>query len=162
MDIISLINCLSDPGCIMGQIINGLIIAMVMFLVASGLSLILGILGVLNFAHGSLYMLGAYFTYTIMNSFGNFWWALIFAPIGVGLVGVLLERFFIRKLYGLPELYTLLLTYAFILVFDDIVKLIWGIFDLSVPMPALFRRPPVDILGSIVPAYYIFFIVKFD
>jgi branched-chain amino acid transport system permease protein len=143
----------------MGQFINGLIIAMVLFLVASGLTLILGVLGVLNFAHGSLYMIGAYFTYTIMASVGSFGLALILAPIGVGLLGVILERFFIRRVYGLPELYQLLLTYAFILVFDDVVKLIWGIFDLSVRMPSTFRRPPVTFLGSIIPFYYLFVIL---
>ena len=159
MDIASLVNCLGDPGCMLSQIINGLIIGMVLFLVASGLSLILGVLGVLNFAHGSLYMVGAYFTYTVMASIGNFGLALILAPIGVGILGVVMERLFIRRVYGLDELYQLLLTYAFILVFDDIVKLIWGIFDLSVPMPGLFRRPPVSVMGAFVPFYYLFIIL---
>lgn len=142
MDIGSLLHCFADPGCITVQLVNALIIAMILFLVASGLTLILGVLGVLNFAHGSLYMMGAYFTYTVMKYIGNFGLALIIAPIGVGILGVILERFFIRRVYGLDELYQLLLTYAFILVFDDIVKLIWGIFDLSVTMPPAFRRPP--------------------
>lgn len=159
MDIGSLLHCFADPGCITVQLVNALIIAMILFLVASGLTLILGVLGVLNFAHGSLYMMGAYFTYTVMKYIGNFGLALIIAPIGVGILGVILERFFIRRVYGLDELYQLLLTYAFILVFDDIVKLIWGIFDLSVTMPPAFRRPPISILGSIVPFYYLFIIL---
>jgi branched-chain amino acid transport system permease protein len=159
MDIASLLNCLSSPGCILGQIISALIIAMVLFLVASGLSLILGVLGVLNFAHGSLYMLGAYFAYTLMSALGNFGVALILAPIGVGILGVVLERFFIKRVYGLPDLYQLLLTYAFILILDDAAKLIWGIFDLSVPVPSLFRRPPITIMESIIPFYYLFIIL---
>ncbi len=159
MDIASLLNCLTSPGCILSQIINGFIIAMILFLVASGLTLILGVMGVLNFAHGSLYMVGAYLTYTVMASLGNFGLALLLAPIGVGIVGVALERFFIKRVYGLPELYQLLLTYAFILFFDDVVKLIWGIFDLSVPVPSAFRRPPLNLLGSLVPFYYIFIMV---
>lgn len=156
MDIASLLNCLSSPGCILGQIIGALIIAMVLFLVASGLTLILGVLGVMNFAHGCLYMFGAYLTYTFMAAFGNFGVAMILAPIGVGVLGVVLERFFIKRVYGLPDLYQLLLTYAFILVLDDSAKLIWGIFDLSVPVPSLFRRPPITIMETIVPFYYIF------
>ncbi len=107
MDIASLLNCLSSPGCILGQLISALIIAMVLFLVASGLALILGVLGVLNFAHGSLYMMGAYLTYTVMAAFGNFGVALLLAPIGVGIIGVILERFFIKRFYGLPDLYQL-------------------------------------------------------
>jgi branched-chain amino acid transport system permease protein len=103
-----------------------------------------------------LYMVGAYLTYTVMVSLGNFGLALILAPLGVGIVGVALERFFIKRVYGLSELYQLLLTYSFILVFDDGVKLIWGSFDLSVPVPSVFRRPPVNVLGSLVPFYYIF------
>ncbi len=159
MDIASLLNCLGEPGCILAQVINGFIIAMILFLVASGLTLILGVMGVLNFAHGSLYMVGAYLTYTVMASLGNFGLALILAPMGVGVVGVVLERFFIKRVYGLSELYQLLLTYSFILVFDDLVKLIWGSFDLSVPVPGVFRRPPVNLLGSVVPFYYLFIIL---
>jgi branched-chain amino acid transport system permease protein len=84
---------------------------------------------------------------------------MILVPIGVGLLGVILERVFIRRLYGLDQLYILLLTYAFILVFDDVVKLIWGSFDLSVGMPATFRRPPFFIFQAPVPAYYVYLIV---
>lgn len=159
MDIGSLLHCFESPGCIATQFINALIIAMILFLVASGLTLILGVLGVMNFAHGSLYMMGAYFTYTLMKYGGNFGLALILAPIGVGLLGVVLERFFIRRVYGLDELYQLLITYAFILVFDDIVKFIWGSFDLSVPPPQTFRRPPVMVFDSAVPFYYLFIIL---
>jgi len=159
MDIDSLLKCLVSPGCIIGQIINGVIIAMILFLVASGLSLILGVLGVLNFSHGSLYMVGAYITYTVIEKFTNFGMALLIAPIAVGILGLILERFFIRRIYGYDELYQLLMTYAFILIFDDAVKFIWGILDLSVPMPRAFQRPPVQIFGAIFPIYYIFIVI---
>jgi branched-chain amino acid transport system permease protein len=159
MDIASLVNCLGSPGCILGQLISALIIATVLFLVASGLTLILGVLGVLNFAHGSFYMIGAYFTYTIMAAVGNFGVALLLAPIGVGILGAVVERLFIKRVYGLPDLYQLLLTYAFILVLDDLAKLIWGIFDLSVPMPSLFRRPPIMVMESAIPFYYVFIVL---
>jgi branched-chain amino acid transport system permease protein len=135
------------------------IIAMILFLVASGLSLILGVLGVLNFSHGSLYMIGAYVTYTVMETVGNFGVALLTAPIVVGIFGLILERLFIRRIYGYDELYQLLMTYAFILILDDVVKFIWGILDLSVPMPRTFQRPPVHIFGAIFPVYYIFIVL---
>jgi branched-chain amino acid transport system permease protein len=159
MDLMSLLNCFTNPSALVVQIINSLIIAMVLFLVASGLSLILGVMGVMNFAHGSLFMIGAYLTYSVMSYIGYFGIAMILVPIGVGILGVILERVFIRRVYGLDQLYQLLLTYAFILVFDDVVKIIWGSFDLSVAMPSTFRRPPVSILEAPIPVYYIYLIV---
>jgi branched-chain amino acid transport system permease protein len=159
MDIMSLVNCFTNPSALVVQIINSLIIAMVLFLVASGLSLILGVMGVMNFAHGSLFMMGAYLTYSVMSCIGYFGIAMILVPIGVGVIGVILERVFIKRVYGLDQLYQLLLTYAFILVFDDVVKLIWGSFDLSVAMPSTFRRPPFFILEAPIPSYYVYLIV---
>jgi len=132
---------------------------MVLFLVASGLSLIFGVLGVLNFAHGSLYMLGAYFTYTLLTLQGNFGVSVILASMGVGVFGVVLERVFIKRIYASPLLYQLLLCYAFILILDDLAKLVWGYDFKSIGLPAAFRRPPVKIFGSFVPSYYIFIIV---
>ncbi|MFN3476778.1 MAG: ABC transporter permease subunit, partial [Candidatus Methylomirabilales bacterium] len=105
----------------------GLSLAMYIWLVAAGLTLVFGVLGVLNFAHGSLYMLGAYLTYTgALALGGNFWLGLMVAPLLVALIGVLMERFFLRPIYRLPLAYQLLLTFAFILIFDDLVKILWG------------------------------------
>jgi branched-chain amino acid transport system permease protein len=140
------------------QFTSGLVVAMILFLVASGLSLIFGVLGVMNFAHGSLYMLGAYFTYTCMNLLGSYWVSAILASIFVGLFGVVLERFFIRRVYGAPILYQLLLTYAFILVLDDLAKVIWGYEFHSIGIPPFFQRPPIFIGGSVIPPYYLFMI----
>jgi branched-chain amino acid transport system permease protein len=129
---------------------------MVLFLVASGLSLIFGVLGVLNFAHGSLYMLGAYFTYTLLTLQGYFGVTVLLASIGVGIFGVLLERLFIRRIYGSPLLYQLLLCYAFILILDDLAKLVWGYEFKNIGVPDAFRRPPVRVFQSFIPAYYVF------
>jgi branched-chain amino acid transport system permease protein len=159
VEIAALLECLSTPSCVFSQLANALVMAMVLFLVASGLSLILGVLGVVNFAHGSLYMLGAYFTYTLMIVTGNFGVSAILASIGVGILGVVVERVFIRRVYGAPLLFQLLLTYGFILVLDDAVKMIWGYQYHSIGLPETFRRPPWMIAGSVIPSYYVFTIV---
>lgn len=156
MDLGALLECLSSQSCLLTQLTNALVLATVLFLVASGLSLILGVLGVVNFAHGSLYMLGAYFTYTAMTLTGNFGVAAIVASIGVGIFGVVVERVFVRRIYGAPLLFQLLLTYGLILVLDDAVKLVWGYQYHSIGLPESFRRPPWMIAGTFIPSYYVF------
>lgn len=158
MDLAALLECISNPSCLFTQLASALVLAMILFLVASGLTLILGVLGVVNFAHGSLYMLGAYLTYTVMRLTGNFGISAILASIGVGILGVAIERVFIRRIYGAALLFQLLLTYGFILVLDDTVKLIWGYKYLSTGVPDTFQRPPVMIAGSVIPSYYVFII----
>ena len=110
------------------QFFGGLSVAMLLFLVASGLTLIFGVAKVFNFAHGSFYMIGAYFSYQAIAMFDNFWLGAVAAAVGAGLVGVLLEVLFIRRIAGREEegAFQILLTYAFILILDDCVKFIWG------------------------------------
>ncbi|NJD90757.1 MAG: branched-chain amino acid ABC transporter permease [Geobacter sp.] len=110
------------------QFFGGLSVAMLLFLVASGLTLIFGVAKVFNFAHGSFYMLGAYFSYQAISMFENFWIGAVAAALGAGLVGMLLEICFIRRIAGREEegAFQILLTYAFILILDDAVKYIWG------------------------------------
>lgn len=140
------------------QILNGLTTAMFLFLIASGLSLIFGVLGVLNFAHGSLYMVGAYFVFTLlvilMKSPEYFWLAIILAPIAVATIGGAMERGLLRRLYRLEVLYQLLLTYAVILIASDAVKGIWGATNQAVPRPAVLAGS-VDIMGHAFPSYNI-------
>ena len=143
----------------MTQLTSAVVIAMILFLVASGLSLIFGVLGIGNFAHGSFYMIGAYITYTVMSKVGYFGLALILAPIGVGLVGILVERFLIRRIYGSPHIYQFLLTFGLLLVFDDLARLIWGFDYKSIQTAKLFQRPPLFLLGSPIPLYYVFIII---
>jgi len=131
----------------------GLSLAMYIWLVAAGLTLVFGVLGVLNFAHGSLYMLGAYLTETCTALLGgNFWLGLLLATILVAVLGIVLERLFFRPMYRLPLAYQLLLTFAFVLIFDDLVKMVWG---------PVYRVPPTPeglegsfvILGRAFPVY---------
>ena len=136
----------------------GLSTGMFIWLVASGLTLIFGVLGVLNFAHGSFYMLGAYFCYTLLSFMGdNFWLGLLLGPLFVCVVGFIVERFFLRYVYHLALPYQLLLTFAFVLLFDDLVKVIWGAGSIGSPMvPGL--SGSVSIMGRNFPVYSLFII----
>jgi len=104
----------------------GLSEAMYLWLVAAGLSLIFGVMRVLNFAHGSLYMLGAYFAWVAFRISGSFWVALVVGPLLVAAAGWVLEFGFLRRVYSAPEAFQLLLTFAFVLILDDAVKLAFG------------------------------------
>ena len=160
MNITGLLGCFGSSSCVITQSISAVVIAMILFLVASGLSLIFGVLGISNFAHGSFYMLGAYFTYTVMTQLGgHYWLALILAPLGVGLLGLLAERFLIRRIYGSPHIYQFLLTFGLLLVLDDSARFIWGFDFKSVQMAKLFQRPPLFFMGSAIPVYYGFIIL---
>ncbi len=136
----------------------GLSTGMFIWLVASGLTLIFGVLGVLNFAHGSFYMLGAYFCYTVLSHMGdNFWMGLILGPLCVCIVGFVVERFFLRYVYHLALPYQLLLTFAFVLLFDDLVKVLWGAGSIGSPMvPGLSGSVPI--MGRNFPVYNLFII----
>jgi branched-chain amino acid transport system permease protein len=136
----------------------GLSTGMFIWLVASGLTLIFGVLGVLNFAHGSFYMLGAYFCYTLLSFMGdNFWLGLLLGPICVCIVGFVVERYFLRYVYHLALPYQLLLTFAFVLLFDDLVKVVWGAGSIGSPtVPGLSGSIPI--LGRHFPVYSLFII----
>ncbi|HYB44264.1 MAG TPA: branched-chain amino acid ABC transporter permease [Candidatus Methylomirabilis sp.] len=108
------------------QVFTGLVLGMFFVLLAIGLSLIFGLMTVVNFAHGSLYMLGAYFGFTVLALTGSFWLALLAAPLMVGGLGLLTERFLIRRLYGRSPDDPLLLTFGLSLILVEAVRLIWG------------------------------------
>jgi branched-subunit amino acid ABC-type transport system permease component len=144
------------------QSLSGLTAAMFLFLIASGLSLIFGVLRVLNFAHGSFYMLGAYLAYQIVQwvgtGTGRFWWAVIGAALGIAIFGGLVERLLLRHLYAKEELYQLLFTYALVLVLGDVAKRFWGTGQLSI------SRPPgltgaLEIFGTRLPHYNLFILL---
>ena len=155
----ALANCLTSASCLVTQTTSGLIIGMLLFLVAAGLTLIFGVLKVVNFTHGSFYMLGAYFAYTAYVATGSYTLAVLAAAFGVGLFALLFERFFMSKVYGSNVLMQLLVCYAFILILDDAVKIIWGPEFKSMGMPDAFRQPPLFLAGGIVPVFYLFLIV---
>jgi len=136
----------------------GISTGMFIWLVASGLTLIFGVLRVLNFAHGSFYMLGAYVCFTVLKYMGNnFWLGLVFGPLVVAAVGYAMERFLLRYVYHLELPYKLLLTIAMVLIFDDLVKMIWGAGSMGSPtIPGL--SGSVSILGRNFPVYNLFII----
>jgi branched-chain amino acid transport system permease protein len=138
------------------QAFNGLVGGAFYALLALGLSVIFGMLGVVNFAHGAFYMLGAFGAYVLLDSYGvNFWIAVAAVPVALGLTGVLVERLFIRRLTGLDPLYGFLFTFGLALILQDAVKHQYGV--QSQPYP----RPP-DLSGSLDlglfdhPAYQVF------
>src|SRR5579872_6652877 len=137
----------------------GLTTAMFLFLIASGLSLIFGVLRVLNFAHGSFYMLGAYlawqFVQWLQPMHGAFWPAVLAAALGIALLGAIVERLLFRWLYGREELYQLLFTYALVLILGDAAKLTWGVQQLSVPGPPVLSGA-VQAFGATLPVYNLF------
>ena len=142
------------------QILTGLGSGSVLFLVASGLTLIFGALRVVNFAHGALYTLGAYITFSLSSSigFGNvtFWITIILAGLCVAAVGVLLEVFFFRPIYGRPLLTQLLVTFSFVLIFQGIIREVWGATGESTTSPP-FLQGGVAVLDGQVPKFEFFF-----
>src|SRR2546426_4884758 len=135
------------------HIFNGLVYGALLIVMCSGLALIYGLRRVINFAHGSLYMLGAYVAYTVATH-SNFWVALIVAPLVMAIVGVCLDRFGFRYLQDRDPLTVVLVTFGLLLIIEDFVQTVWGKSNLSVPAPGLLDVS-VDLFGTPVPAYRI-------
>src|SRR5210317_500123 len=142
-------------GLFIAQLLTGLANAGALFMVASGLSLIFGVTRIVNFAHGSFYMIGAYVGYTLMQVLPGavgFWGAILLAGLAVGLLGMIVEMLVLRPVYRAPELFQLVATFGVILVIQDLALMIWGPEDLLGPRaPGL--RGGVFILGEPVPKY---------
>jgi len=137
--------------------IIGLYYGMNIWLVAAGLTLIFGMLGVLNFAHGSIYMMGAFLGYTFGALFGqNYWLGLLIGPLAVGVIGATIEYFFLRKVYDLDITYQLLMTYAFVLIIDNLFKIIYGSLYVSLTVPI---QGVIPVANRFVPKYYFFIIL---
>jgi branched-subunit amino acid ABC-type transport system permease component len=151
-----------EPAFVFSQALSGLTAAMFLFLIASGLSLIFGVLRVLNFAHGSFYMLGAYLAYQVVQWLGTsptrFWWATLGAAVGIAALGAVVERTLLRHLYGKDELYQLLFTYALVLILSDVAKVVWGTGQLSVSRPAVLDGA-FRVFGTYVPYYNLFIVL---
>ena len=142
-------------GLVIAQLLTGLANASALFMVASGLSLIFGVTRVVNFAHGSFYMLGAFIGYTLMQVLPGtlgFWGAILLAGVVVGLIGVVVEICVLRPIYRAPELFQLVATFGVILVIQDLALMIWGPEDRLGPRaPGL--RGVLRIMGEPVPEY---------
>jgi len=124
------------------QVFTGLVLGGILVLLAVGLSLIFGLMAVVNFSHGALYMLGAYVAFTVLGFTKSFWLSLILAPLVVGTLGLLIQRFLIRPLYGRSPDDPLLLTFGLSLVIVESVKVVWGKVGLTVD-------PPRDLAGAV-------------
>ena len=133
----------------------GLSIGLLLFLVAAGLTLIFGLLGVINFAHGAFYMLGAYIGYQAVASTGSFWLALALTPLIVLPAGALLERVLLRPLYAKPHAQQLVMTFGLILVMEEAARMVWGLGYLRVSPPAALAGT-TEIFGSYIGDYRIF------
>ena len=135
---------------------------MFLFLIAAGLSLIFGVLRVLNFAHGTFYMLGAYATFQLVQwlgvSGGRFWLTALGGALAVAALGGLVERFLFRRLYGKEELYQLLFTYALALILGDAAKMLWGTQQKSVSRPPELTSA-LHLFGATIPTYNLFIIL---
>lgn len=138
----------------MSTIIIGLSVSMVLFLLASGLTLIFGLLKVINFAHGALYMLGAYLAYQIALVAG-FWWSLVLVPIVLALVGAVTERLTLKPIYSSPHEYQLVVTFGLVLVFEEVVRGVWGLSGKSVAAP-LWLSGSVELFGTELSRYRLF------
>lgn len=150
---------MTDVSLLFGQFLGGLTTAMFLFLIASGLSLVFGVMRVLNFAHGSFYMVGAYLAWQSVHWLSpmlhSFWLAALAAALGVALLGAIIERLLLRRIYGREELYQLLLTYALVLILGDAAKALWGTQQLSVSRPPALAGG-IEMLGTTLPAYNLF------
>jgi branched-chain amino acid transport system permease protein len=138
--------------------LNGLAWGMLLFLISMGLTTIFGVAGVLNFAHGSLFMLGAYACMQVARWTGSFWWGLAAAPVVVGLLGAVVESGLLRPVYGRNVSYQLLLTFALLLVLEDGIRLVWGPGFHVVDPPALLSGS-VAVSGFSFPVYRLFLVV---
>ena len=147
-----------DWSLLITQLLNGLQLGLLLFLLASGLTLIFGIMDFINLSHGSFYMIGAYFCGTVVAKSGSFLAGIIFGLIGMFAVGALVEWFIARKLYRSDHLDHVLVTFGLILVFDTLVHLIWGAAGMAIPLPDSLNGQVT--LGSLVlPTYRLLIIV---
>ena len=143
---------------IVTQILFGLALGAVYILMACGLTIIFGLLDVVNFAHGTFYMLGAFAAFVTISLFGNFWLGLASAVILVGLIGWVTETFLIKPLYGKDPLYPLLLTFGFSVAVTDLMRLVFGTIGKIVELPKGFTGS-LMMGGIFIPRYRVFIIV---
>jgi branched-chain amino acid transport system permease protein len=146
-----------ELSTLLAQVFTGLVLGMIYVLLAIGLSLIFGLMTVVNFAHGALYMLGAYFGVFLLGYTKSFWVALIVAPLMVGALGLLIERFLIRRLYGRSPDDPLLLTFGLSLILIEGVKVFWGKIGLTLDPPRALAGA-VDLGFMTFPAYRLFLV----
>lgn len=143
----------------MGEIpvffLHGLVYAGLLFLVSSGLTLVFGMMNVLNFAHASFYMLGAYFSYSLLRVTGSLWLSLLICPLLLFVLGALIERYLLRRVHVYGHLHELLLTFGLAYIIAELVKLTWGNYPLGVNLTG-FLAGTVNLFGLTYPVYRLF------
>ena len=151
-----------NTSLIIAQLLSGLSRGMMLFLISSGLSLIFGVMNILNFAHAALWLAGAYFCYTfwyLMQGYGfGLWLSIILAALALAVIGWIIEVVLLRRVYDRSLAEQLLLTYAMILIIDDLIKMIWGPASKIIIKPSLVAGP-VFLLGAPISSYFIFVIL---
>jgi len=139
------------------NILDGLVTGLLLFMLCSGLTLIFSMMGVLNFAHASFYMLGAYFAYQI-SVFTGFWMGLIVAPIIVGVIGALIERYGLRRVHKYGHVPELIFTFGLALLIEEAVQFFWGKNQMPYEAPEILNFAAFSIAGNTFPAYKVFMI----
>ena len=147
-----------DATLVIEHLLNGLQFGLMLFLLAAGLTLVFGIMDLINLAHGSLYMAGAYFAATFTSMSGSFWLGLLGALLASAVLGVVLEMSVIRRLYGRDHLSQVLATFALILIFNEGARMIWGAQPLMLNAPAALSAP-VELLPDFFYSSYRLFII---
>lgn len=143
----------------LGQLMLGLVNGAFYAMLSLGLAVIFGLLDIVNFAHGALYMVGAFFAWIMLDRWGvNFWFALVLAPLLVGVMGVVIERLFLKRLYGLDPLYGLLLTFGLSLILEGVFREQYGVSGQSYPVPDLLAGA-TNLGFMVLPNYRAFVIV---
>ena len=134
---------------------NGLLYGMFLFMLSSGLTLIFGMMGILNFAHASFFMIGAYLGFQI-SYHSNFWVALILAPVIVGIIGGIIERYGLRKIHKYGHIAELLFTFGLFYIIEEVIQMIWGKVPVAYKIPESLNFPLIEISGMSYPAYSMF------
>ncbi|MFC6640269.1 branched-chain amino acid ABC transporter permease [Sulfitobacter sp. JBTF-M27] len=142
---------------ILVNIIDGLVTGLLLFMLSAGLTLIFSMMGVLNFAHASFYMLGAYFAYQISIALG-FWMGLLIAPLIVGVLGAGVERYGLRRVHQYGHVPELIFTFGLALLIEELVQFIWGKNQMPYSVPEILNFTAFSIAGNSIPAYKIFMI----
>jgi branched-chain amino acid transport system permease protein len=146
-----------DWSLLITQFLNGLQLGLLLFLLASGLTLIFGIMDFINLSHGSFYMIGAYFCGTVVALTGSFLAGIVFGLVGIFIVGAVVERFIARRLYRSDHLDHVLVTFGLILIFDTLVHLLWGAQGMAIPLPDILNGQ-IEIGTLVLPTYRVLII----
>jgi len=140
------------------QTLNGISYGLLLFMLASGLTLIFSMMGVLNFAHASFYMLGAYFGFQITKAIG-FWPAVLIAPLAVGLIGALIERYALRKVHVYGHVAELLFTFGLAFIIEELVQMVWGRVPVDYRIPAELNSTAFTLFNSSYPTFRVFILL---